>query len=939
MNKVYPLLSGTILLILLIVSATVLLGEERVPWASSRVVGSPEPPLPFVAERVMHEHTLLNTTELDFIPGTSWAVILDQNGKMHGFDRNAPEPLETIADFSAWKNNRTEAYSIEFHPDWKQNHLVYVSLLDRSWNKPHVNVVRFELLPTNPPTLDLASAKSIIDWESTGHNGCDLHFGPDGYLYMSAGDGEVPAPPDPRETGQDISDFLSSILRIDVDGEADGKPYRIPADNPFVGKDGLRPEIWAYGFRNPWKMSFDPRDGALWIGDVGWELWEMVFRVDHPGFNGGWSVVEGPQSIHPTWPKGPTPIEEPIVSHSHSEASSMTGGRVYRGSRFPELRDAYIYGDWGSGKMWALWWKDGIITQHQEIASTPHRIVGFAEDENRELFYINYSDGGVYQLAPNPKTDAQQDFPTRLSETGLFTSTEDYQLAPGVYEFDIAVPMWSDHAQAQRAVAYPNLEKATVAQNYFESPTNAVLVRTLSMEMETGNRDTAKRIETQLLHFDGLEWRGYSYRWNDEQTDGELVAKGGDSVTLTVSDKNAPDGERMQNWRFHARAECNRCHQVAYQKKHGNLNGFSPVQLASLQNNSETSELDRLIDLALIDESAREKGSAKLANPDDEGASLNQRARSYLHANCSHCHRPGSTGAVTMYWPIDFDEKRTDAFGVAPQRGTFGISDANIVSPGKPGHSTLLYRVLTTGTGRMPLIGSHEVDEEGTQLLSEWITSLVESPDTTDVATLDDTSAAIVAVVKAGALPQSERAPLLAATMQSPNVSTRDLFERFLPSNERRQVFGAGFDPMEVLALDGDAARGRELFFGTTGPQCFSCHRKNGLGKDFGPDLSKVADKYSKELLLIHITDPNKYVDPPWKARLVETLDDESYTGFIAREDNDTLFLKTALGTEVIIPKKRITSNTELASSIMPEGTIESLTPQEAADLLEFLAK
>jgi len=365
------------------------------------------------------------------------------------------------------------------------------------------------------------------------------------------------------------------------------------------------------------------------------------------------------------------------------------------------------------------------------------------------------------------------------------------------------------------------------------------------------------------------------------------------------------------------------------------------VQLASLEHADGTTELDRLVRLSLINKNAG--GRALLVNPNNESSLLARRARSYLHANCAHCHRPGSTGAVTMYWPMDFDEKRTDAIGVAPQRGTFGISDANIVTPGRPGHSTLLYRLLTTGTGRMPLIGSHEVDEDGVQLLSEWITSLKPGSATTDVATLrgelDDTSAAIVAAVNASSLPQSEKALLLSAAKKSLNVSTRDLFERFLPPNERRQVLGAGFDPSEVLTLEGDTGRGRELFFGTTGPQCFSCHRKNGSGKDFGPDLSKVSDKYSKELILIHISDPNKYVDPPWKARSIETLDDESYTGFIAREDTDTIFLKTALGTEVTIPKKRIASNNELANSIMPEGMIDSLTPQEAADLLEFLAK
>ncbi len=939
MNKVCPPFSATILLVILIFSPSAIIGAERVPWTSSRMFGSPEPPLPYVAERVMHEHTLINTTELDFVPGTSWAVILDQNGELHGVDRRSPEPPVQIADLSEFTGGKTEAYSIEFHPNWKENLHVYVSLLDRTQRPPHVNVVRFELHPTNPPTLAMDSAKPIIDWESTGHNGCDLHFGPDGYLYISAGDGEVPAPPDPRKTGQAVSDFLASILRIDVDHEAEGKPYRVPSDNPFVGKEGVRPEIWAYGLRNPWKMSFDPRDGALWIGDVGWELWEMVFRVDHAGFNGGWSIVEGPQSIHPSWPKGPTPIEEPIVSHSHSEATSITGGLVYRGSRLPELRDAYIYGDWGSGKIWALWWKDGIITKHQELASTPHRIVSFAEDEGGELFYMDYRHGAVYRLMPNTVPDVEQDFPIRLSATGLFASTANYELAPGVYEFDVTAPMWNDHATAQRAVAFPDLEKAAVTRDYFESPTNSVLVRTLSMEMEAGNPKSTKRIETQLLHFTGLEWNGYSYRWNDDQTDAQLVAKDGDSITLNVADEKAPGGERVQKWRFHARAECNRCHTVAYQMKHGNLNAFSPVQLASLSHADNSTELDRLIQLALIDDSAR--GPAQLVDPADESAPLAQRARSYLHGNCAHCHRPGSSGAVTMYWPIEFNEERTGAFGIAPQRGTFGIADASIIAPSAPGHSALLYRMLTTGTGRMPLIGSHEVDEAGAQLLGEWITSL-ESKSKDDAsknanADLNNTASAINAALETDSLPPVEREALIKLAMASDKISTRDLFQRFLPPSERRQTLGAGFDHQVVLTLSGDASRGRELFFGQAGPQCFTCHRKNGTGRDFGPDLSKVGKRYSKELLLIHIADPNKFVDTPWKAHSIDTTNDENYTGFISDQNEKKVTIKTALGTETEISRSRISSDNELTISLMPEGTLGSFTPQEAADLLEFL--
>src|SRR4029079_11329337 len=140
--------------------------------------------------------------------------------------------------------------------------------------------------------LDPASEAVLITWPSGGHNGGSLQFGRDGYLYISTGDGAGPNPPDPLKTGQDVSDLLSSVLRIDVDRPAGGKPCRVPDDNPLVNTAGARPEIWAYGFRNPWRMSFDSTTGALWVGDVGWELWEMIYSVERGG-NYGWRVTEG----------------------------------------------------------------------------------------------------------------------------------------------------------------------------------------------------------------------------------------------------------------------------------------------------------------------------------------------------------------------------------------------------------------------------------------------------------------------------------------------------------------------------------------------------------------------------------------------------------------------------------------------------------------------
>lgn len=177
-----------------------------------------------------------------------------------------------------------------------------------------------------------------------GHNGACLEFGPDGFLYVSAGDGEAPNPPDPRDAGQDVSNILSTVLRIDVMPHGNDPLYKVPADNPFVALTNARPEIWAYGFRNPWKMTFAP-DGELWLGDVGWELDEMVYRI-RKGGNYGWSIMEGPQPVRPNARRGPTEILPAAIALPHTDAASVTGGYVYRGQRFPDLVGTYIFGDY-----------------------------------------------------------------------------------------------------------------------------------------------------------------------------------------------------------------------------------------------------------------------------------------------------------------------------------------------------------------------------------------------------------------------------------------------------------------------------------------------------------------------------------------------------------------------------------------------------------------
>ena len=219
-------------------------------------------------------------------------------------------------------------YGLEFHPRFAENRYCYVCYVvrgaDGSQQIPDgTRVSRFRVTEENPPRAIPESEQVVIQWLQGGHNGGCLKFGPDGMLYISTGDGSSAFPPDELNAGQDVSNLLSSVLRIDVDHPAEGRHYSIPSDNPFVSLPGARGEIWCYGLRNPWKMSFDRATGDLWVGDVGWELWELVFHVERGG-NYGWSVMEGPQSVHVDRRIGPTPILPPALSIPHTDGVSIT---------------------------------------------------------------------------------------------------------------------------------------------------------------------------------------------------------------------------------------------------------------------------------------------------------------------------------------------------------------------------------------------------------------------------------------------------------------------------------------------------------------------------------------------------------------------------------------------------------------------------------------
>ena len=719
--------------------------DHRIPWTGSRVVGSPDPPLPLRAVKAFPElkfdHPLYflaepassdssaNTNNTPMRSERLFVVL--QKGRIVGFlnDQN----VESVETFLQLEDRDT--YGMTFHPHYAEKRYVYVfSNGPNSNEKQRQNrVSRFNVSREAPFACDIASEKIIIEWESNGHNGGDLAFGPDGMLYISAGDGTTDS--DTNLTGQKISDLVSGMLRIDVDHPAPNMGYSIPADNPFLDIPDARRELWAYGFRNPWRIHFDPQ-GNLWCGDIGQDQWEMI-EIVRRGDNYGWSVVEGGHPFYLERQKGPHPIVAPAIVHPHSEARSITGGVTYSGSKFPEFRGAYIYGDYGTGKIWAARVKNGKIESVQEIADTPYQILGFGIDAAGEMYIVDYG-GPLYTLERNPPLQQPEHFPRKLSATGLFQTVRGHVVDPALVPYSVNSPLWSDNAHKERFVALPGMSQVEfVEDKAWKFPEGTVLVKTFSLERELGKPDSARRIETRLLLFQQNEWVGYSYLWNDDETDAELVdSKGADRI-FPVRDA---DSERMHKWHYPSRAECMVCHSRAA----GFVLGLNTRQMNKLHDYGDrrANQLKTWEASGLLAKQARSAESAAaepasewklpkpleqfpaLADPRDRSAAVEDRVRSYLHANCAQCHVEAGGGNSAMELGIATPREKTRILAVPPLHDRFGLRDALLIAPGAPERSVLLHRLSTRGRGQMPPLASELVDQAGVDLLREWISSL-----------------------------------------------------------------------------------------------------------------------------------------------------------------------------------------------------------------------
>lgn len=951
--------------------------ETRVPWTTSRLTGSPDPPAPYRTERVFPSLEFTNPVVLTGAPGTNRLFVAELAGNVYSFvpaaDQAGTPQKDLCFALSSHVAGSDRTYGLTFHPRFAENRLCYLCYTMGENKADGTRVSRFRVHDTEPPTIDASSEQIVITWRSGGHNGGCLKFGPDGFLYISTGDGGPAFPPDPLMSGQDVSNLRSSVLRIDVDHPTADLRYSIPPDNPFVALPGARPEVWAYGFRNPWKMSFDPPTGTLWVGDVGWELWEMIYRVER-GANYGWSLVEGPQPVHRERTRGPTPVSPPTVAHSHIESRSITGGAVYRGTRLPELAGHYVYGDYVTGKLWSVPVTVEEGGAARELVDTALQIICFGSDNDNELYVVSY-DGSIHRLVANPPAPANRQFPEKLSETGLFTSVADHAVAGGVIPYRIKAEPWMDGALAERFVALPDLtslgtyKTSNVQVGYlkgaWEFPRDGVLMKTISLPVSRGGKPDLVRLETQILHFDVDTWRAYTYAWNDQQTDAERVRSGFDRAYL-VPDAEDPSGVRRQTWHFASSTECLLCHTT----RGGTVYGFNPLQLDCDLDYGATrdNQLRTLAHIGLFAEPLP-PASAAIVDPRDDSATLEQRARAYLHVNCAHCHRRGGGGTAAMDVQIQFPLDKTNLLHQRPTQGTFGIHGARVIASGDPYRSVLLYRMAKTGRGRMPYIGSAVVDQAGLELIHDWIRTLDVSAAANPAATPSrqaaeqslaalengadpDNAAETVGRLLAGTssammlsraiarrtLPKEVVAETLRQATEQADPQIRDLFERFLPEQQRIGRLGRDFDVDAVLRLEGRAEDGRAQFLTGSSLQCRNCHRLGTQGRSLGPDLDGVGKKYSRQQLLDSILQPSRNIDPKFMMHLVETTDGRVFTGLLLKKDATEVVLKDAQAKELRFDASEVELLAPQQKSLMPDLLWQDMTAQELADLLAFLA-
>lgn len=707
-------------------------------------------------------------------PRSDRFYLCEHEGVVKSFVNN-PETTEVVKvlDISSHCQAQGDCglLGLAFHPDFGKPDSPNRGYFYICYNHTERPVKRGEFLPKTKKTEFRLSRFTIPDGslvadpdselvligqldEHVYHSGGAIFFHPDdGFLYMSVGDeGD-----DGGALGncQRIDrDLFAGVLRIDVDCDPTrshppprqpetGKTahYFIPNDNPFVGVPNALEEFWCLGLRNPHRMTYDPETKTIWVGDVGQggDAREEVNLVEK-GANFQWNYMEGTLP-KPHFAKRPEKVigkeTSPLYEYPHSEGNHcIIGGYIYRGREHAaELGGKYVFGDHGSGRIWALSREDGK-SKVEELCQLPPRskmLNTFGVDHQGELYLCEMGTHQLWKLAragtPAAPLADNRPLPRLLSETGTFSDTSRLTPAPGVMPYSVNSPLWSDGAAKWRWIAVPTSEGQVQFRptDFWKFPAGTVLVKHFELSAKSP-KAPPRRLETRLIvcDHDGAGY-GVTYRWREDQTDAELLDGG---LTETV----CPPGGQNQAWTYPSRADCLTCHNV----NAGFVLGVNTRQLNREQtahDGVKENQLKTWARLGLIDHALTDSEISTLARlvaVGDKSADLETRVRSYLDANCSHCHRPWGARA-------QFDAR----FETPPEKrqlvggqvlNTLGIEDSLAICPGEPEKSLVYVRMRDGGQMKMPPVGRTLEDREATATLREWILSQTDPPSSRDIA-------------------------------------------------------------------------------------------------------------------------------------------------------------------------------------------------------------
>jgi glucose/arabinose dehydrogenase/mono/diheme cytochrome c family protein len=700
--------------------------------------------------------TFSNPVAIVTPPGeTNRIFIIERAGRIRLIKDLAAPTVSTFLDIASRtrsENSELGLLGLAFHPQYASNGRFFVfytttASTGSAVNRLHDRLAEFRVSSTDADQADDSFERVLFQQfdEASNHNGGDLHFGPDGYLYISLGD--EGAANDSYNNSQTITrDLFAAVARIDVDNRpgnlapnshpAVTANYRVPADNPYVGATSfngasvtptsVRTEFWAVGLRNPWRMAFDELTGELWIGDVGQNARESVF-VSRSGANHGWAFREGNiagpksgsapanfltnpafQHVPPVWAYG--------RGSGAMQGFAVTGGRVYRGTRLSQLYGAYVFADYGSGNVWSL-------RRNGAAAPTVTRLLGLSgiaafgvDPRNGDLLMANHSAGGIHRLNYDASFTGTP-LPPTLAETGAFTDLATLTPNPGIVPYTVNLPFWSDGATKRRWFSVPatNLTLTFQRTETWGAPASTVWIKHFDLELTNGVPASARRLETRFLVRNTAGVYGATYRW-DSATSASLVPDEGATEDILIRDGALT---RTQTWLFPSRAQCLTCHTPAA----GHSLSFNTAQLNCdfIHPGGTTNQIAALEAAGYFAAPITHRFSLPAhASPTNTSASLEARARSWLAVNCAGCHRPGGTGLGA------FDARlatRTDLAGLVngPLLNDLGNASNRVFRPGDAVHSVALARLSSRGPGQMPPLASTRIDPDAVTLFTDWI--------------------------------------------------------------------------------------------------------------------------------------------------------------------------------------------------------------------------